>query len=158
MEQILENRTKKKPINKNRMAFIIGGITLPIIAFLVFYLYVNFSSFVLAFQDNRTGAFTLDNFRGVIESMKDPKGTLSIALKNTLKYFITNIGLMFAIEYVKRLKQVDVNCELHIFPKGEHGCGLYYENDSIACHNREWSTLLLRWLQFIGFMRNGDEE
>lgn len=96
MEQILENRTKKKPINKNRMAFIIGGITLPIIAFLVFYLYVNFSSFVLAFQDNRTGAFTLDNFRGVIESMKDPKGTLSIALKNTLKYFITNIGLMFA--------------------------------------------------------------
>ena len=70
----------------------------------------------------------------------------------------TCVNVLNSIEYVKRLKQVDVNCELHIFPKGEHGCGLYYENDSIACHNREWSTLLLRWLQFIGFMRNGDEE
>ena len=95
MEQILEEK-KKKPINKSQVAFIICGLALPIISFLVFYVYVNFSSFVLAFQDNRTGEFTWNNFLGVIESMQDPRGTLSIALKNTLKYFLTNIGLMFA--------------------------------------------------------------
>ena len=76
MELTLEKTKRKKPINKNRVAFIVMGITLPILAFLVFYLYVNFSSFVLAFQNDRTGEFTLDNFNGVIESMRNPKGTL----------------------------------------------------------------------------------
>ncbi|MBQ3571364.1 MAG: alpha/beta hydrolase [Clostridia bacterium] len=86
-----------------------------------------------------------------------------IADKNTPQAFIwhtfedTCVNVLNSIEYVKRLKQVDVNCELHIFPKGEHGCGLYYENDSIACHNREWSTLLLRWLQFVGFYKTGEK-
>lgn len=95
MELTLEKTKRKKPINKNRVAFIVMGITLPILAFLVFYLYVNFSSFVLAFQNDRTGEFTLDNFKGVIESMRNPKGTLSIALTNTLKYFIKDIIMMF---------------------------------------------------------------
>ena len=96
MEENLKQVEKKKPINKDRTVFIVAGIFLPTIAFFVFYVYVNFSSFALAFQDNRTGAFTLDNFRGVIESIRDPRGTLSIALKNTFKYFTKDIIMMFA--------------------------------------------------------------
>ena len=64
------------------------------------------------------------------------------------------VNVLNSIEYAKRLKQLEVNCELHVFPEGEHGFGLYYEDSRIAFHNRQWSALLLRWLQFIGFMDN----
>ena len=88
-------RAVKKPINKNRAVFIIGGIFFPIVSFFVFYVYVNTSSFVLAFQDNRTKEFTFNNFLAVFESLKDTNGTLRIALFNTFKYFAKDIAMMF---------------------------------------------------------------
>ena len=80
-----------------------------------------------------------------------------IASEKTPQAFIwhtfedTCVNVLNSIEYAKKLKQLEVRCELHVFPEGEHGCGLYYENDRIANHNRHWSTLLLRWLQLIDF-------
>lgn len=97
MNTSIINKSQKKhkdPMKKNRTIFIICGITIPILSFFVFYLYVNFSSFVLAFQDNRTKEFTFNNFLSVFDSLKDPNGTLRIALLNTFKYFLKDLLLM----------------------------------------------------------------
>lgn len=52
---------KKKKINKTRVLFILFGITVPIINWLIFYVYVNFSSIMMAFT-NSQGVLALDNF------------------------------------------------------------------------------------------------
>ncbi len=60
---------------KKDMPFAYLVIALPVLHFLVFWVYVNFSSFVLAFQDF-SGAFTLGNFKEVYNAFvaKDKYG------------------------------------------------------------------------------------
>ncbi len=57
-----------------------------------------------------------------------------------------------SIDYARRLKEVGVDTELHIFPYGGHGLGLaagdYKDHKSV----RQWSGLLLNWLKVIDFM------
>lgn len=47
-----------------------------------------------------------------------------------------------SIEYMKRLKSVNVPAELHIFPYGNHGLG-----GAPNCHCGQWTTLLFNWLK-----------
>ena len=51
----------KKRSNKTRVLFILFGITIPIINWLIFYVYANFSSILMAFQDAE-GNLSLVNF------------------------------------------------------------------------------------------------
>ncbi len=57
-----------------------------------------------------------------------------------------------SLDYAKRLKDVGVFTELHIFPYGGHGIGLakgdYKDHKSV----RQWSDLLLNWFKVIDFM------
>ena len=76
----------KKPINKTRVLFILSCVTLPVLNFLVFYVYVNLSSFAMAFTD-RNGTFSLDNFVRIFKEITEPDSPLQIALKNTLLTF-----------------------------------------------------------------------
>ena len=69
----------KKPVNKIRVLFILSCIVLPILNFLVFYVYVNLSSFTMAFTD-RNGAFSLDNFVRLYKEITEPDSPLQIAL------------------------------------------------------------------------------
>lgn len=48
--------------------FVAALVIFPVIHVLVFYFYVNISSFVMAFQNAETGKFTFDNIRQVIEA------------------------------------------------------------------------------------------
>jgi acetyl esterase/lipase len=52
---------------------------------------------------------------------------------------------LFLAEALSRHK---VNCELHVFPKGQHGAGLAEDNPQLSL----WTTLCENWLQSIGFI------
>lgn len=87
----------KKPVNKTRVLFILSCVVLPVLNFLVFYVYVNLSSFTMAFTD-RNGAFSVDNFVRLYEEITQPDSPLQIALKNTLLTFgITVIMFPFQV-------------------------------------------------------------
>lgn len=76
---------RKKKVNKMRIAFLAFCIVVPLLNFLVFYIYTNFSSFTMAFTNNK-GEFSFDNFVRFWNEITNPNSTLRIAIKNT---FIT---------------------------------------------------------------------
>ena len=90
-------RSRKKSLNpKNRKIFIVLMLSVPIAHWLVFWLYVNLNTILLAFQTPRGDAWTLNNFVQVWDELTRPGGTIGIAVKNTLLYFLTtNILLLF---------------------------------------------------------------
>ncbi len=82
-----------KKVKDNIFVFLL--VLLPIIHFLVFWLYLNYSSIALAFQDEYTGEFTLGNFqRFFTDFKKDWNFNIGIktAIENT---FITAFISMF---------------------------------------------------------------
>lgn len=87
----------RKPVNKTRVLFILSCVILPVLNFLVFYVYVNLSSFSMAFTD-RNGAFSLDNFVRIFEELKEQDSPLQLGLKNTLLTFgITMVMYPFQV-------------------------------------------------------------
>lgn len=81
-----EATKRKKKISKMRLAFIICGIAVPIIQWLVFYVYANFSAIIMAFQDSQ-GNLSLINFQRVFNEFSLPTSEIFIALKNTFLTF-----------------------------------------------------------------------
>lgn len=79
---------KKKNIKLSRQRkldylFVLAMLIIPIVNFIIFWVVVNFNSIVIAFQDpSHKGAFTLDNFKMIINLFKTNE--LKIALINTL--------------------------------------------------------------------------
>lgn len=76
-----------------------------------------------------------------------------IADEKTPKAFIWHtfaddcVPVLNSLEYAKTLKNINVPCELHIFPEGRHGLGLASEEP----HTAQWSNLLLKWLDEFCF-------
>ena len=72
------------------------------INFIIFWLIVNIDSFVLPFQNDKTGAWTMDNFRYLFTVIKAPNSPILLNLKNTVLSYIVNmfagyaVGLVFA--------------------------------------------------------------
>lgn len=54
-----------------------------------------------------------------------------------------SVNVINTLEYAKRLKQVGVNTEVHVYPHGRHGLNLASE----LPHVRNWSRDLLEWLE-----------
>ncbi len=75
-------------VKRRKKIFIIAMLALPILNWLVFWLYVNIQSIALAFIDPLTRKLTFANFIEVWDSVTTPYGnTLGLSLINTLKYF-----------------------------------------------------------------------
>ena len=93
-----KNISDKKVIFTKRVRdyiFVYGLLVIPILHFLVFWLYLNFSSILLAFQHEFTGEFTLENFARLFSDFeRDWKRNLGMktAVENT---FITAFLTMF---------------------------------------------------------------
>lgn len=89
-------------LERRDFLFVYLLILFPVVQFLIFWVYVNFSSILLAFQDN-TGAFTLGNFKMVFQGFVD-KDMLGVNLgKSLLRSFILWIvgeGLIFPISLI----------------------------------------------------------
>ena len=86
-----------------RALFIISFTILPVLAFLVFYVYVNLDSFVMAFQKPEGGKLVwagLENFKWVFEKIKNgstiESDNLRLAFINTFKSFGVHM-LMYPI-------------------------------------------------------------
>ncbi len=88
-------KRKKFGSSVNRTVFIITTLMLPLIHTAIFWLYVNLDGIVMAFQDSRTGAWTMDNFVQVWEQLTRSNGELAIAFRNTMLYFLQGIVMMF---------------------------------------------------------------
>ena len=101
----MEKTKTKKPVNsyrRSQLIFVWGWLALPIIAWIVFYWYLNFSSFVGAFQD-RDGLWTLQNFKDIWTDIFHPKNyneSLAVAFGNTSKYFLLNIFVQYPIQII----------------------------------------------------------
>ncbi|MFR2944623.1 MAG: carbohydrate ABC transporter permease, partial [Lachnospiraceae bacterium] len=92
-------KKSKKNWFSGQTAFLIAIMALPVINWLIFWLYININSILLAFQ-NRTGAWTLSNFKEVWISLVEPVdygGSVQLALKNTLKYFGVNVFVLLPV-------------------------------------------------------------
>lgn len=78
-----------KPLRKGKYPFILMGTFFPIVSFFVFYVGINLSSILLAFQKTQfTGgkevtSWTLQNFVSVFKAFGNVDGDFFIALKNT---------------------------------------------------------------------------
>ncbi len=94
------NRAESK-IRKRKFFFVYGMLFLPLLQFCIFYVWLNFNSILMAFQESYrldwSGGFPkktseiiygLGNFKAIF---RDQGGILSVALKNTLYYFLMNI-------------------------------------------------------------------
>lgn len=102
-----ENQTKtKKPINyfrRKQLAFFWGWLAIPLVSWLIFYWYVNFQSFVQAFQDPITNEWSLINFKDVWKSMTagmDSPNSLAVGFVNTMKYFFLGILVHYPIQII----------------------------------------------------------
>ncbi len=84
MAEIVKNKVKKKR-NVGRTMFILSCVAIPVIQWLIFYVYANVSSFTMAFT-NVAGVWSLDNFTRFFEELSMETSNIRTAFKNT---FIT---------------------------------------------------------------------
>ena len=93
-------KKKKSAMKRRETIFLVCILALPVLNWIVFWLSVNVSSFVLAFQDN-TGEWSLINFTLFWDQLTSPYGdTVGMAILNTLKYFAVNLLLVFPLTLV----------------------------------------------------------
>lgn len=90
----------KSDRKRAELTFIIAMLTIPALHWLVFWVYINFSSFMLAFQTAR-GEWSFVNFRLLYNQLTMPYGdTIGLALKNTMYYFITDVFVILPLSIV----------------------------------------------------------
>ena len=92
----METAGKGKKINYKRGIFILAMIIVPLINFLLFYLYVNIDSILLAFRQEKGGElfFTWDNFKMMFQEFSggiNSDKSILLALKNTMVFFSTSL-------------------------------------------------------------------
>lgn len=97
MDKILKKRKNgisprmKQLIKKH--VFVYAMLAVAIMHFCVFYIYINFDSFLLAFQDQHTGEWGFGNFRLFFDDISlGAQSEILISLKNTMIYFV--VGLL----------------------------------------------------------------
>ena len=101
----MENVAKKGKLTLNRKAkkrlFIIAMLTIPVIHFAVFWVWVNVDSILLVFQNNVGGWIGLENLRWVFTSFTDnPYLDMTEATVNTLIFFAWNMFVELPIAVV----------------------------------------------------------
>ena len=92
MEQNIQLQTKKVFWTMKRTGYVFTAVMvfLPLMDFIVWYLIVNAGAIFSAFLDDVTHAFTLDNFKAVIQSFGDKTSgdSLFVCFRNTMIYFL----------------------------------------------------------------------
>jgi ABC-type sugar transport system permease subunit len=92
---------EKKGLSKNakKYIFVYSMLSIAIVNFIVFWLYVNLNSILLAFkQTNASGTvFTLDNFNMLFREFGRDTSELPMALRNTLIFFSVNLFIILPL-------------------------------------------------------------
>ena len=90
----LKRNTYKKPKGrKGKTLFIVCILAIPILNWLVFWLYVNIGSIMLAFQAETANGtvWTLNNFKIFWGAITQEGNSLNISIKNTALYFSSGL-------------------------------------------------------------------
>ena len=112
-EEKSETRKKRNARKTRKNMFVYAMLLIPVLHFCLFYIYVNFSSFLLAFRRLDADGnyfFTLENFRQVFDSFRDDGGMIRQAITNSLKFFAWNsfvilpLSLFFSFFFYKNIK------------------------------------------------------
>ena len=94
------NKSTMKKQDRQKTVFLITLFALPVINFLVFWLYLNFSALDFAFKvemaDGST-KYSLQNFKSLFQAIAMPNSTFWVALKNTLLYWFTSSVLSYIV-------------------------------------------------------------
>lgn len=93
MENIVDKKAGRRrltPKKKKDLIFVWSMLALFIVYWLVFYLYVNFDSILLAFQ-RVGGGWTMDNITAALRALGEGGSEFQIAIRNTLIYFTKDL-------------------------------------------------------------------
>ncbi len=60
-----------------------------------------------------------------------------------------SVNVINSYEYATALRRCGVPHELHVFPTGIHGMGVWLED----AHNHQWTALLVNWIRHLGWMK-----
>ena len=86
---LMEQAKKRNKFwKRHQTPFIVGMLSVAVINFAVFWLYVNFSSILMAFESPGIDGFTLINFENAFKEFTMADSVLPNALVNTLKCFV----------------------------------------------------------------------
>ncbi|HEY8389562.1 MAG TPA: sugar ABC transporter permease [Clostridia bacterium] len=97
MQAIYKEKKKKATFQKGQTIFLVTLLAIPVLHWLIFWLYININSIILAFQNER-GEWSLINFVQLWDQLTSPYGeTVGLALKNTLLYFLNNLFIIFPL-------------------------------------------------------------
>lgn len=87
-------KKKKSKMKKDKIIFLIEAMALPILQFIIMYVFVNFNSILLSFKSyNGDGTFSFSGFGNFVRVFKDFKteASMQYILKNSLTmYFVTS--------------------------------------------------------------------
>lgn len=86
----------KKKMSRRRKLFILYCCLLPVLNWLIFYVFVNLSAFTMAFT-NKAGEVSLDNFVRFWNELHNPISDIRLAFRNTFITFGVEL-LMFPIQ------------------------------------------------------------
>lgn len=92
----------KKPISVTRILFYLAFTIIPTLHFILFYIVVNFNSFLMAFQRivNYETVWSIGNFTMFFEELQSSTSNLSVAFRNTFITFGINIVMYFVSFFV----------------------------------------------------------
>lgn len=99
------NKSIYSKLDKSRFLFCYLCILIPVAHLIIFYVYINLNTFLLAFQTDQ-GSFTLDNFRMVFEALKgefEPwigLGSMGKAITNSMTLWVWTQLLIFPVSLV----------------------------------------------------------
>lgn len=88
-------RTRKKFWINRQWRFIYGMLSVALLNFLVFWLYVNVSSISMAFKIPGRSGYTLENFTNFFKEFTYTSSIMKTALRNTIKFFFSGILIIF---------------------------------------------------------------
>ena len=96
---------QKKKADRMQTIFIISMLFIPVCAFLFFYIYINFNSFLMAFQRplyDGTGSvkWGLDNFKMFFTSLSGVDSDIFLALRNTIIFYTVNIFVKLPLSLI----------------------------------------------------------
>ena len=87
---------------KRELRFIVLMLLLPVAQFLVFWLYVNFNSILMAFRLEQGGeyVYTFHNFNRFFVELKAAGGTMWTQIKNSLSFFPVSVCVTLPLSFV----------------------------------------------------------
>lgn len=103
MKKISNELKEKNRYKRNQLIFVWGALAIPIISWFVFWFISRIGSMVQAFQDPYTNEWSFVNFKDFwieITNQNNRLDSLSVALKNTIGYFVLHMFIEFPIDIV----------------------------------------------------------